>query len=87
MRVREQQVQLPLAQLLLQRCLLILDLRRQIRIVRRQLGKLDKVPRAPLQRRPAGDLVTKLTSLARQSTRRLRFVPDSGLGEPPVEVG
>lgn len=87
MRVREQKVQLALAQLELQRCLLPLDLRRQVRVVCRQLGQLGQVPRSLLQGRPAGDLVTELAGLPRERTRRLRIVPDPGPGEPPVEVG
>lgn len=87
MRIGEEKIQLSLAQLVFQRRLLVLDLCRQVGVVRRQRGQLDQIARPLLQRRPAGDLVAELTRLTRQATRRLRVVPDAGLGEPPVELG
>jgi hypothetical protein len=83
-RVGEEKVQLTLPQLMLQRCLLLLDLLREVGVVRRQVGQLNEVSRPVLQVRPAGDLVAQLAGLTRDGTGRLGVVPDAGLREPPV---
>lgn len=87
MGVGEQQVQLALAQLTLQRRLLLPDLLRQVRVVRAQLRQLDQVPGPVLEVGPSRDVVAQLAALAREGTGGLWVVPDAGLREPPVQVG
>jgi hypothetical protein len=85
--VSEQEIQLALAQLVLQRRLLLPDLLCQIGVVRAQLGQLDQVPGSMFEVRPARDVVTQLTGLACQGPGRLRVVPDARLGQPAVQLG
>ena len=87
MGIGEEKTELTLAQLVLQRRLLLSHLRSQVGVVRRQLGQFDQVPCPLLQARPAGDLVARLPRFARQRTRGLRVVPDTGLREPAVQLG
>jgi hypothetical protein len=80
-RVREQQVQLALTEIVGQSLQLRSDLSGELLVLRRELGQFDEVPCAPLERVPSGDLLAILGRVASQAAGRFRVVPDPGRGK------
>jgi len=78
--IGEEQVQLPLAELLADRVRLLPDLRLELLVVGRKLSQLDEVAPAALQPGPELDLLPEGRGLLGQLSRALRLVPDARLG-------
>jgi hypothetical protein len=80
----EEQGELPLVQLPLQRGSLRPDLVGQLLVLVGQRGEVDEVARSPLQLLPAADLLPVLGRLPGPPSGQLGVVPDAGLGQAPV---
>jgi hypothetical protein len=79
--VVEQKDELAVAELLLQRGLLRLQLLSELLVVPGQRVQLDQVVGPPLQVVPAGDLAAVLRRLPSESAGQDRILPDARLGQ------
>ena len=79
--VREEEAQLQLTQLPVQRPLLGLDLLTQLGVVSGQVVELGQVTGTPLQAVPKPDLVAQIGRLLGQLAGALGIVPDPGPGQ------
>jgi len=78
--VGEEEVELTLPKLERDRVRLARELRRQLRVVVREVGELDQVAGAPLELLPRRDQFAVLKRFARAVSRRRRVVPGAWLG-------
>jgi hypothetical protein len=79
-RIGEQQVELALSELALDRRELVIELLLELGVVTSKLLQLDKVSRPLIEPLPGRDLFSKLRRLAAVAPRLRRVVPDPGLG-------